>query len=204
MALAQRLQPTVDRLRARMTRFGLRPYQVFMVWTRWSGAERGEGAEHELARIEIVPRPKVDDLTRVSLSPFSAGILPVGSLSVSEVSGMLTADNLRGYAVPGQAYVDSCRVQPASPLGGTPVGEVGLSALQQARGDGTSELHVPEPYDFFYEVVEDRAGSTRAKFRLFSEPFRDAGKFQWKFVLERIAEDRGRDGRARMAPDDDR
>ena len=106
MALAQRLQPTVDRLRARMTRFGLRPYQVFMVWTRWSGIERGEGAERELARIEIVPRPKVDDLTRVSLSPFSAGILPVGSLSISEVSGMLTADNLRGYAVPGKPYVD--------------------------------------------------------------------------------------------------
>lgn len=196
--IAERLQPTVDRLRARYTTFGLRPYRVFMVWTRWSGSERGEGNERLVGSVEIVPRPKVDDLTRVSLSPFSAGILPVGSLAISQVSALLTADNLKGLAVPGQAMVTACKALPGMPPGGTPIGEVGLTALERALGEAQGLGRIPEPYDFYYEVVEDRAGSERPKFRPFSEPFRDAGKMEWRIVLERVSEDRARDGHMRF------
>ena len=91
-----------DRLRQLHTKFGARSRHVFLVWTRSSGLERGEGDEAELARTEVLPTPKTTDLTAVALNPFSAGTLPVGSLRVSEVSGTLTRDDLTGYAVPGQ------------------------------------------------------------------------------------------------------
>lgn len=196
--LAERLQPTVDRMRGRYENYGLRPNLVYMVWTKWTGDERGEGREYEVAKVKIVPTPKVDDLTKLSLSPFTGGTLPTGSIGLSQVTAVLTADNLKGLAVPGQAYVDACRAFYTGMPGGTPIGQMALDPVARARGEGEGLGRIPQPYDFFYEVVEDRPGSPPAKFRLFSEPFRDAEKFEWRFILERVSEDRGRDGHSRL------
>jgi hypothetical protein len=92
-----------DRLRQLNTRFGLRSKRVFLVWSRFSGEERGEGAERVIARVEILPTPKIADLTAVSLNPFTVGTFPVGSLRISEISATFTADELTGRKVPGQA-----------------------------------------------------------------------------------------------------
>lgn len=200
--LAQRLAPTVDRLRQRLTGFGLRPYLVFLVWTRWTGLERGEGEEVELRRAPIVPNPKVEDLTSLTFNPFSAGVLPVGSLRLSEVTTRLTADNLLGKLVPPQSYFDGCRFQGAGrqlapeALGQSPADSIGHSPPALPS-------HVHEPNEFFYEVVEQVPGAQRSKFRPFSQPFRRAGKFDWTIVLERISEDRDRRARSNVGVDRD-
>jgi len=61
------------------------------------------------------------------------------------------------------------------------------------------ESHIPQPWEFFYEIREDGRGDQlplRQSYRLLSPPFRDAGKVQWTIMLERISEDRGRHGQS--------
>lgn len=198
--LVERLSPRLDRIRQRtLVRFGLRPYEVFLVWTRWDGEERGEGQkETQLASVRIVPRPKVVDLTTLSLSPFAAGILPVGSVRLEAVTTSLTEDNLLGNAVPSASYLDSCGLPRAGRLQSAP------GALQLRPGDVVGKAFPrldpsgpPRNVDFFYEIVEDRSGSERKKFRPFSTPTRRGDKFDWTIVLERVSEDRRRSGETR-------
>lgn len=93
-----------DRLRQLSTKFGLRSQRVFLVWTKFTGEERGEGDEHVIARVEILPTPKVEGVTAQAYNPFSAGKYPVGSVRVTEVSaGLFTYEQLVGSRVPGQA-----------------------------------------------------------------------------------------------------
>lgn len=100
-SLANRLAPTIDRIRQLSTNLGIRPYRVFLTWTRWTGEVRGEGEELLAKQVEILPTPKVDSLDRVSFSLFAAGTLPVGSIQVSEISAAaFTEDVLTGRAVP--------------------------------------------------------------------------------------------------------
>ena len=98
--LANRMVPTVDRLRQMLTRYGLRPYNVFLAWHYWTGKERGEGYEKECKRIALVPNPKVEDLSSVALNPFSAGVVPIGTVRLSRISGAYTADVLMGRMLP--------------------------------------------------------------------------------------------------------
>jgi hypothetical protein len=59
------------------------------------------------------------------------------------------------------------------------------------------EDQIPEPYWFFYELVEDGRGDPypqRNRFRVLSYPWRDAENAQWKVMLERTSEDRTRSG----------
>lgn len=205
-SLVQRLSPRVDKIRQKFTTIGLRPYDVFLVWTRWDGEERGEGYESELRRVAILPRPKVEDLTSLSLSPFSGGVLPVGSVRLSELTAQLTADNLTGRTIPSQAYFDGCGIV-MGPGQGTPAG-IGLTPGQQiGHSPPRYTDRIPQPNEFFYEIVEDVSGTqatapaTRQKFRLFSVPFKRPGKFDWTVMLERISEDRDRFGKSQFGPD---
>lgn len=163
--LAHRLAPRVDRLRQLNTRFGLRPYRVFLVWTKFGGAERGEGDENLIKREELLPTPKVTDLNAVSKTLYTVGVLPVGTIRVEEISATYTADFLEGKII-----------EPGKPI--------------------------PQPYSFFYEVVEDDRGGTaqteRAKYRIAMKPFRMPGKVQWTITLERMSDDLDRDGTPRL------
>jgi hypothetical protein len=163
-----------DKVRQLNTKFGIRPYRVFLVWTKWGGTERGEGNEAVVLEREILPTPKVESLDGVAFSLFAAGQLEVGSIQVSEVSLTLTRDILMGHAIPGLGIVD----------------------------------HIPQPYDFFYEVREDGRGELgtgkepqRQKYRLAADPFRRASKPYWQFTLERISEDRNRAGQSNVGDD---
>ena len=93
-----------DRLRQLHTKFGLRSQRVFLVWTQFTGDERGEGDEQQLARIEILPTPRVDSAS-IAYNPFSAGKYPTGTLRISEVSATLTKDQLVGLLVPGHGQL---------------------------------------------------------------------------------------------------
>ncbi|HOA00797.1 MAG TPA: hypothetical protein PKI27_00665 [Dermatophilaceae bacterium] len=97
--LGVRLAP---RIRQLATKFGLRSKRVFLVWTRFAGPERGDGDERLLARLELLPTPRVIDMSTVVFNPYSAGTLPVGTLRVDKIAVTYTADQLMGKAVPGQ------------------------------------------------------------------------------------------------------
>lgn len=99
-SLAHRLGARADRLRQFNTRFGIRPYRVFLVWTRYGGQERGEGAERLVARVELLPTPKVVDLSSIALTGMAAGVIGIGTLRVSEISTCYTQDTLAGKFIP--------------------------------------------------------------------------------------------------------
>ena len=177
-SLVARLSSVVDSQRQLNTKFGMRPYRVFLIWTKWTGVERGQGMENVLCECEILPTPRVVSLDKLSFTPFHAGVLPVGSLSVDEIStGRYTSDVLRGdIPVDGREAL----IGPRPP---------GLSSRQLD--------HIPEPYDFFYEVMQDERNGcapVRERFGLLSMPFLDAENFSWRLMLEKRGQDRNRDG----------
>jgi len=60
------------------------------------------------------------------------------------------------------------------------------------------EDQVPQPFDFFYEVVEDGRHcdpAERKRFRLATAPFLDAPNQQWILSLQKESGDMGRDGK---------
>jgi hypothetical protein len=179
--LVHRLGPRVDRLRQRLTKFGLRSDRVFLVWTRYTGEERGEGREEVIAEVEILPTPKVGNLTSVTNNPFSAGTLPVGAVRVNRISSQYSGALLEGKVLPVSA------------------------------GKGAD---LREPYDFFYELVDDdrdeyptpacrprkdiallgKSLSRRSRYRVLGGPSRGEGEIDWTVYLERASEDRLADG----------
>ncbi len=167
--IVHRLGPRVDRIRQIATKIGVRPYRVFLVWSKFSGDEAGEGTETYVKTIEILPTPVVMSLDGIALNPFSAGVLPIGSVRLTRVSPQLTFDQLTGRVVPKE-----------------------------------HEDHIPEPYDFFYEIMEDGRGDhdpLRQRFRLLNNPTRRAGKVDWIIGLERMSEDRNREGHSQLGTD---
>lgn len=167
-SLAHRLGVKVgDKVRQLATKFGIRPHRCFMVWGKWTGDARGEGTFEEVTRTELLPTPRVSSLDSVALDPRMAGVLPMGTIRVDQVSVSYTEDQLTG--------------------------------LKFAGGK-----HIKEPFDFFYEIVEDGRGDDpppRARFRLSGKPFRRAGQVDWSILLERQSEDLDRDGVLRYEGD---
>jgi hypothetical protein len=203
--LAARLAKRADKLRVKYQQFGLRPYLVWMVWTRWGGEERGEGVEREQRRVQILPAPKVQDLTAISLQPQSGGLLPVGSVRISSVTTTLSLNMLLGRQLPGMQFFDACGL-PQMIGAGTPVALVGRTQEEQmfinAGIQKVNTNRIPETYEFFYEITNAAIpDSPRYKFRLFNTPFLNAEKFGWEFVLERISEDRNAAGESQIGTD---
>lgn len=90
-----------DRLRQLHTKFGARSRRVFLCWYRWTGEEKGEGSCVLAKEFELLPTPKVADLTAVLRNPYSGGQLPNGTVRVDEVSAAIAEDTLCGRLVPG-------------------------------------------------------------------------------------------------------
>lgn len=173
-SLAHRFGPRADRLRQFATKFGIRPYRVFLIWTRWWGDERGEGRETEIKRVEILPNPKVESLDAVAYSPSSAGTIPLGSIRLTGVSvDAFTFDLLEGR------HADVIERDDAKTI----KGDVSFfyEIVEDGRGDDPP---------------------TRARFRLATTPFRRAEKVDWLLVLERASEDRTRAGTSQIGEDD--
>lgn len=99
-SLANRLGRVADRARQVATHLGARPYRMWMVWARWTGAVRGEGRFEVLREMEVLPTPLVASLDSVTFSIFHAGTVPEGSIKVTEVSTRYTFDELQGHMVP--------------------------------------------------------------------------------------------------------
>lgn len=188
--LANKFGRLADRVRQLATKFGVRPQRVFLRWVKWTGTERGEGDEIDVLTYEILPTPRVTSLDSVSFSFVGAGVIPVGSLKVDRISiALFTRDILLGKAFPNPKQRPGRERVTRRPL----VAPMpGMSAL---------EPHIPEPYEFFYEIVEDGRGDDppkRSKFRPMNEPMRRAGAVEYTVMLERVSEDRLRNGASGM------
>lgn len=186
--LAHRLTRVADRLRQLNTRFGLRSQRVFLVWTRWTGDERGEGDERELYRVELLPTPRVSDLSAIALRPWAAGVVQEGTLRVDQISaGAYTFDNLVGRVMPPTPAMAP------SPREGSPV-------------DGESSAPVfDDKTDFFWEVHEDSRGDplpSRVRFRVFGHPARKEGSLYWTVMLEAQSDENDRFGQSRADEED--
>lgn len=90
------LTGAVDLIRDIKTQLGARPYTVALIWTRWSGGERGLGMEEVTRVVPVLPTPKVSDLTSVGTSVTPVGTEEEGGIRVTEISPRFTEDTLNG------------------------------------------------------------------------------------------------------------
>ncbi len=162
------------------------------MWTECSGYERGEGNEGELLRLEILPTPRVSDLTSVTMNPFSGGILPAGSVRVDQISARFNDDILSG------------RIAPAADARGHRIVEP-FDFFYEIIEDGRADGPLTGPCAGVSEA-EQLSGfpsdASRAKFRLASVPNRDEGSVQFTVLLERISEDRTASGQSQLGQDE--
>ena len=94
--LVYSIAPSIDVIRQIATDLGVRPYRVFMIHVQWTGARRGEGQPTEIARIEILPTPKVQDMAATTQVLQAMGLTEAGGLTVSQISLRFTEDDLMG------------------------------------------------------------------------------------------------------------
>lgn len=95
-SLAGRLVPVVDRIRQLNTRLGLRPYRVFVVHIQWTGAKIGLGQSQEISRREILPTPRVRDISSTSEVYTNMGRVEEGGIVIDQVSAQWAEDDLMG------------------------------------------------------------------------------------------------------------
>lgn len=156
--LANRLGRVADRLRQFSTSFGLRPYRLFLVWSTFDGEERGEGNEREIQRIEILPTPRIAELTALQQSAYGAGVLGTGTLRVDLITRAFNESTLNGTQIPGVGQ----------DLGSYPNK---VDFWWELRSDGRG-LDIPVPI----------------RFRLSSSPMLLAGAVGWAVILEKQEE----------------
>jgi len=101
--LVASLTNTVDCIRDIATTLGARPYQVLLVWTRWSGGARSQGIEEVIREESILPTPLVADISSVALSMQSIGIAEEGDVRITEISPRFNEDYLSGRGEDGSA-----------------------------------------------------------------------------------------------------
>lgn len=99
-SVAQRVMRSQDKARQKVANLGFRPYNVDLVWVKWTGIERGQGFEQVHKRISLVPNPKLVDLSTINMSAVATGVLPMGSIRLDKISGCYTSDQLLGRLLP--------------------------------------------------------------------------------------------------------
>ena len=97
----------LDELRQLASDLGARPYRVFWIKTRWSGGKRGRGVETVFSEEEVLPTPKVDQLSSIQLQLLDVGTDEQGALSISEISPRYSENQLRGLNDDGTAVPEN-------------------------------------------------------------------------------------------------
>jgi hypothetical protein len=106
-SLGQRLIPVVDRVRDIATVLGTRPYRVRIVRTRFAGPRRGVGVESVVHQMDILPTPKVVDMTTLTELVTPVGVNEQGTIQLQEVSGRYTEEQLMGVGPNGDAIASN-------------------------------------------------------------------------------------------------
>lgn len=94
--LTDRLQPTVDKIRQLYTDFGERPYRVFLVHQQWSGGVRGRGQPQDISRVEVLPTPRLLDMSGTTQVIHAFGLQEDGGVTIDQISLRFTEDDLLG------------------------------------------------------------------------------------------------------------
>lgn len=162
--LAARFAPLADRMRQLNTNMGVRPYRVWLVWTKFGGDERGAGTERVVRRKEILPTPKVVELD-VTFASYAAGTAGDGDLKLEEVSAQFRYDELRGTPCPTG---DEETVEQPYDF----YYEVQLDDRQEGPGHPNQ----------------------RNRYRLKGQPWLRPGMVMWSLILENASADAQRDG----------
>jgi hypothetical protein len=151
------------------------------VWTRYTGEERGEGREEIIAEVEILPTPKVGDLTAVTYNPFSAGTLPVGAIRVNRISSQYSEALLAGKVLPVSAGTGADLSEPHD-------------FFYEIVDDDRDEHPTPACRPRTDIALTGKSRSRRKRFRVLGSPDRREGQIDWTIYLERASEDRLADG----------
>lgn len=100
-SLGQRLIPVIDRVRDLATQLGTRPYRVRLIRTRFSGPRRGVGVESVVYDLELLPTPKVVDMSSLTEVITPAGMNEQGTVQLQQISGRYTEEMLVGVGPDG-------------------------------------------------------------------------------------------------------
>lgn len=95
-SLIESLGCAVDAIRNIKTQLGARQYEVWLVWSRWTGGERGAGEEYVFREVQLLPTPKVQDLAAVRQIAESLGRIEEGDIEIAELSPKLSEGELLG------------------------------------------------------------------------------------------------------------
>lgn len=101
-SLGQSLIPVVDKARDLLTQMGFRPYRVRIVRTRFAGPRRGMGPEVVVHELELLPTPKVVDLSALTQEVTAIGVNDGGTVQLQKVSGRYTEETLLGVSPTGE------------------------------------------------------------------------------------------------------
>lgn len=104
--LVKKLSSKIDKVRTVSVKLGLRPYRVFLVHVRWTGGERGKGAEKIVSWNEIWPNPRLsiqDAEGNLFRDMTSWGMIEEGSLLARGISLAYSEDRLLGLGEGGIA-----------------------------------------------------------------------------------------------------
>lgn len=161
----------VDLIRQIATTLGTRPYRVFLIHLRWTGARRGQGVPEVISEREILPTPQVSDLTSLPELLQPTGRVEEGGLSVSEISARYSEDDLRGLTPD--------LIDPTNPRTLLPNVEFFWEVVEQRP---------------------NRPAPVRRRFTMGAAPVSSKDSLQWRVELTRQDYDRGRGGQVRGGP----
>jgi len=95
-SLMSELSPTIDSIRQIATALGLRPYRVFIVHVLWSGSRVGDGQPIEVSRREILPTPRIRDMSATTEVLSAFGRVEEGGIVIDRISAKYSEDDLTG------------------------------------------------------------------------------------------------------------
>jgi hypothetical protein len=90
------LIPIVDSARQLINNFGLCPYRVFLIHVLWPSGRRGVGNPVVISNRELLPAPKVVDMSATTEILQAFGRSEDGGLSVERISARYSEDDLLG------------------------------------------------------------------------------------------------------------
>ncbi len=75
----------------------MRPYEVHIIRTRWTGGDRGIGEEFTISDLTILPTPRLVDMTTLAEIVQPVGLDEIGAVTLDEISGRFNEDQLRSF-----------------------------------------------------------------------------------------------------------
>ena len=95
-SLMGEMSPIVDDLRQIAVDLGLRPYRVFIVHVLWTGVKVGDGNPVEISRREILPTPRIRDMSATTEVLSAFGRVEEGGIVIDRISAKYSEDDLTG------------------------------------------------------------------------------------------------------------